>query len=442
MKLKAKILLLISSITLCACNRESYYEFTAPYFEVGYSSEEIVVPENETLYIAGYHQGAEVQGFLDKQRASAMYVNDVLLISIDAIGISGDITGKIREKLKNTCENVNVFATHTHAGIDTLGLWGNVGLEGKNEHFMSNLVDAAVKAGKQATENKTKGKMYYGYHDTEGLQDDSREPVIFDSNVYQFRFVGENGSGVRLINYAAHAESLRGDNYMVSADYVGKTRDLIKETTGDDVLFVQGAIGGLIMTKELVEPFDAVQNMNETGTRLANFVLAIDNEVELNSKVKLGMKTFKTKLDNTLFFYYRFLGILKNKICRGKSMTGYMLKTEASILTIGDIAIYLMPGEIFPELVYGGTLTNEDPDTLVNLAKQNGYEKVLVFGLANDELGYIVPKSSYLLNEKAPYVATQKDETGENHYEETNSSSKDCCEDIYKVYSNIFKLFK
>ena len=88
--------------------------------------------------------------------------------------------------------------------------------------------------------------------------------------------------------------------------------------------------------------------------------------------------------------------------------------------------IALIPGEIFPELVYGGeygsaSADNQNPTPLVQTAKEFGVEKLLILGLANDELGYIVSPSDFLVNPDKPYIDKIVDKTGENHYEETNS---------------------
>ena len=436
MKKRFALILCFLLVSCKAPEKVDYFAEDFDSFYAGFSSEIIEVPEDEKLFIAGYHQGSEIEGILDYQKASAITINNNIFISIDSVGISSAVTKQIRNKLSDVSDNVNVFSTHDHAGIDTLGLWGGIGVDGKNDKFMSNLVDAAVLAGKNSFANQQKSKLYFGFNDTEDLQEDSRDPIVFDKNVYQFRFERENGNGIRLINYAAHAESLRGSNYQVSADYVGKMRDVIKEKTNDDVLFVQGAIGGLIMTKELVDPFDPIQNMSFTGERLANYILNISNEVLVDTKMKLKRKSFSVDLDNTAFMLYQFLGILDKDLEKGKTETGYKIKTEASILEIGDILIYVIPGEIFPELVYGGYL-KQDIQTLKELAGEHGYEKVLVFGLANDEIGYIIPKSDFVINEKAPYILPLQNVEGENHYEETNSASKNAAETIYNVFKEL-----
>jgi hypothetical protein len=45
----------------------------------------------------------------------------------------------------------------------------------------------------------------------------------------------------------------------------------------------------------------------------------------------------------------------------------------------------------------------------------------LIFGLANDELGYVLPPNDFVLNETMPYLNNGRDHHDRRHYEETNS---------------------
>jgi len=440
--MRKRIILVISllAVLMTSCSKENNikdFQVTSSSYEVGYYSDYIPIPLEGSHYIAGYHQGVEADGILDKQMVSAMYINNAFLISVDCIGLSIKTTELIRSGLSSISHNINVFSTHTHAGLDTLGLWGGIGLEGKNAIFMQNLVETAINVGKMAYYKRQNGRMYFGSIRTEDIQEDSRAPYVYDDNLYQFRFVGNDGYGVRLINYAAHAESLRGSNRKVSADYVGGIRRIIKEKTNDDLMFIQGAIGGLIMTAQLATPFDPETNLELTSKAIADYILDIDNERELTPKITILRRKFTTKLDNYAFMFYKFLGIVQNELKSANSMTGYSIESEISIMLIDDILVYFVPGEIFPELVYGNSRDEKDPKTLSWLAKKYEIDNVLVFGLSNDELGYIVPPSSYLLNEKAPYFAGIKDSSGENHYEETNSTSIECAQDLYNSYLSL-----
>ena len=98
-----------------------------------------------------------------------------------------------------------------------------------------------------------------------------------------------------------------------------------------------------------------------------------------------------------------------------------MIHSELGVLTVGSVTLALIPGEIFPELVSGKGLGEGDPEALAQIAERHQLETLLIVGLCNDELGYIIPPSNYLLNEELPYIENAPDATGEDHYEETNS---------------------
>jgi len=430
MKRKILVLLTAAFFLFTACsNKPTVFSTEAKGWTMGFASMEIIPPD-EPLNIAGYNQGVKITGVLDYQRASAVWMDTgsdgVLLIGIDCVGLSSGTVAKIRKRI-DLDAMVFVYSTHTHAGIDTLGLWGEIGVDGKNEAFQNRLIDAAVAAAEKAYENRTAGKLYYGSVHTENIYRDSRDPQVYDENMYILRFAPESGSGLRIVNYAAHAESLRGDNTLVSRDFPGRMADIIKETTGDDMLFIPGAIGGLIMTRVLCEgEFDAEENLRLTGEALAEYALSDYREEELSPRLLAASTKFDVPLDNTVFLLYRFLGILDNPARHGDSETGYTLTSEMALLTLGDITFALIPGEIFPELVYGGYFPENiesNPTPLEETAAKYGVKKLLIAGLANDEIGYIVPPNNFLLHEIAPYITTPKDDArGENHYEETNSA--------------------
>lgn len=412
-------------------------------YTVGFGSVALTVPtdSDQPLYIAGYHAGWEITDVRDEQRASAVWLENgatsVLLISIDCIGLGGDTVATIRQRIAavselSRCDSVNIVATHTHAGIDTLGLWGTVAIDGKNADFMDTLIDGAVQAAEQAYADRTTGTLTYCETETAFLQEDSRYPKQYDKNIYQLRFApfDDEHNGIRIWSFAAHAEALRSDNTRVSRDYPGVVCDVITQQTGEDTLYLPGAIGGLVMTPLLVDPFDAETNLQRTGERIATVaMLKPDRSRELAPSMAVSRVTFDTKLENTLFQYYRFLGILQNDV-RYTLFAGYRLQTELTLLQLGDVTLALLPGEVFPELV-SGTGEDEDPVALAELAAAAGIEDLVVIGLANDELGYILPPSAFVTDPELPYVR----EAEGDHYEETNSVGPEVAVDLAKAFA-------
>lgn len=427
------------------------YESSGDSWYAGFGRRQFIPDEKsgQPLYIAGYNNGVEIADVLDYCEARALWLDTgdkgILLIGIDCIALDSSVVNKIRASLADIpdCVSIQVYSTHTHAGADTLGMWGPIGIDGKNEAYMENLIQSAVEAGKEAVENRTKGELYFAQIKTENMYRDSRNPQVYDENLYQLHFKAEDKtSGIRLFSYGAHPESLRGNNRLLSRDFAGRLCDEVAKETGDDTMFAPGAIGGLIMTKEFVYAnYNPVENLKLTSEALAEYALSITGDMEnkIDPQMTFNSKNCVVPMDNTAFWIYKLLGILNNKEVRAESATGYGVETEVSVLKLDNLAIALIPGEIFPELVYGGEygdagIGEENPESLVQIAEEYGIEDLVIVGLANDEIGYIVPPTDFLVNEKLPYLERTMDDKGEDHYEETNSIGIECANVIAETF--------
>jgi len=435
------------------CSKEGSQKWT-----MGFGCREIIYTpaQEETLYMGGYNSDWQPTESHDNCEAKAVWMDTgsggVLLIGIDCVALSGTVVEEIRTKLSSLCEetgctSVNVYATHTHAGLDTLGLWGPLGVDGKSEGYMQKLIDAAVEAAGDAVLDRQTGTLRYGKAETQKVLYDSRYPEVFDPNLHQLRFVPDDPQkgGIRLFSLAAHAESMRGANRILSRDFPGELCDNILEQTGDRAMFMPGAIGGLIMTDVLLKgEFDPVENMLLTANVLTEYALSIDptEEILVSPVLSYAKTKFEVPLDNTAFMLMKFLGILENPARRGESGTGYILQSEITVLSLGEISLALIPGEIFPELVYGGTYGQANPDEvnptpLCEIASNHGIETLLIVGLANDELGYIVPPSDFMVHPTEPYFTKIVDYKNENHYEETNSVGPKCAQVIADIFESL-----
>ena len=83
-------------------------------------------------------------------------------------------------------------------------------------------------------------------------------------------------------------------------------------------------------------------------------------------------------------------------------------KTEIDAFRLGPIEMLCIPGEVYPEIVDGGVESPEgadypgEPIEVPPLRPQMKGELNLVFGLANDEIGYILPKTQW--DTKSPFT--------------------------------------
>lgn len=446
--MKKLTIILALTLLLAACDRPTTGE--QPIWQMGYGMRELIPedPESNTYYIAGYQNDHPAEGVLDYQRVKAVYLaagdEAVLLIVIDCVGLSSGQVQDIRNALPKPLRKItHVVSTHTHAGIDTLGLWGPVAIDGKDENFQQQLTEKAAEAVEEAYKTRSLGHLYYGASSAgiEALQHDSCAPYVYDKAIHQLRFAPlDGGSGIRLLNYAAHAESLRSENALISADFPRYLCDAVKRESGDDALFLPVAIGGLIMTNRLTDEqgreYPVTENVVKTGELLASAVLSISDERELVPSLRCLTQTVNLPLENKVFIAMGALGVLTNKILtKGEGTYGLSVATSVSLLRLGDLTVVCLPGELFPELAYGAGDVLGVTATLREILDEDFF----VIGLCDDEVGYIVPPSDFLVHETDPYLSTVTDETGENHYEETNSVGPETAERLLSAVAELRK---
>lgn len=406
--------------------------------------------EKKKYYIAGYGENNPARGVIDPQYAHAMWIDDntgrggVLFISLDIVGILNKDVNKIRHILKGFCNrtgcrSINVCSTHNHAGIDTMGIWGRLPFSGKDPNFMELLFNSVLTACETAYNSRKDGDLYLGTIGVPDMQEDIRTPIVYSKTLTRFRFVPADGSDeVWLLNFASHSESLQGSNHLVSADFPCYLRERIKDKTGADVVYTVGAIGGMISMDipeedKLRREHRLLESTRNIGYKLAEYAIAIDNDTKLSCKVDFARREFYIGADNTILTLACYIGLLEADRYADPSLPKYLcLKTEITYFEIGGKKLLLLPCEIFPELVFGGFLGAEEsatgkgaeanPQILTEICED---EEILVFGLANDELGYVVPPNDFILNPTAPYLENARDKFNRKHYEETNSMGPD-----------------
>ena len=401
----------------------------------------------KTYYIAGYDSNNPVKGVLDDLYARAVYLDDnrgsggVVFCSLDCVGISRHDINDIRKLVLESgkigkIKSINIASTHTHAGIDTQGLWGEkLYKTGKDAAFLANLKKQAAKAIIEAFENRRDGRLFMGYTEAEDMQADVRTPVTYDKNLTRFRFSPFDNSGdIYIINFASHAELL-GTTSLVSADFPAYLIKEIEESVPKaQAVFFNGAVGGMISAKEIKKVYrdsiDCEAYMKGFGKQLGELALSIDNETEV--KPILNIKSVGVDIPgaNTVLILARFIGVLNNDIVRTDKRNKVCIRSEVGYMELGekDAAIFLIPGELFPELFNGEFLTEKDSAH----HRRASYKKVLsdltdcrhrfVIGLCNDELGYILAENDFMLNEALPYINKATDDMDRDHYEETNST--------------------
>ena len=121
-------------------------------------------------------------------------------------------------------------------------------------------------------------------------------------------------------------------------------------------------------------------------------------------------------------------------------MTGkWQVRTEIAAWKIGPASFLTIPGEIYPEIVNGGIESPQGQDFDLSpietppLRELMTGEYKFVFGMANDELGYIIPKSEW--DNEAPYLYNSDEST----YGEVNSLGPDTAPFLHTTVMEMLK---
>jgi hypothetical protein len=228
------------------------------------------------------------------------------------------------------------------------------------------------------------------------------------------------------MNFAAHPNTLGGGNRDVSADYPYWLRKTINDTKTVNVLFGAGAIGA-------VDPGDfcddVVERTRIQGETLGKAALTIDNDKEMPVEITVLQHKYFSPVDNGLLALMVTIGAVSGqRYASDKGEIGLSLLTEMTYIKLGTQQIILLPGEPFPEVIYGGAAeadksatgkgTDINPTPVIDVV---GDKELLVYAVSNDMTGYCVPPNDYILHPTQAYIEQGRDIHDRRHYHETNS---------------------
>jgi len=300
------------------------------------------------------------------------------------------------------------------------------------------------------------------------------EPSKFN----KLRFAPDNPDSKEtlLLNFAAHPfyggwkrADWPADN--ISGDFVYYMEELINEA-GANMIFVNGAVNGINPNKGAVpntnsgeewDAFWAEPDKNHGwlvrafGRDFAGLALAMtmppeeiagnkqtnpDNEhgkeyrfiieimqrgstvaeTELHPRLDIRLREVRVDIENPLIRWTAKRDMLNMNVLRdGKILLGV---TEIGLLELGgEITVALLPGEFTPGLAWRGGDTTaayaiRQRDFAYPTFSESAGREVLVFGLCNDEIGYVIPDNDYVMFYADNLANKLLDTWGYDHYAE------------------------
>ena len=402
---------------------------------------------------------------IDDQRVRVYAVTDgvsgvVIQAVIDGFGFSRGDVQIIRERMEefaaeNNVVAINVSVLHQHSCIDTLGMnvplaqalilnTGNAAAGGiiedlkveKNQEFMENLYAKTVLSMKRAVNAMKPGELSYGSADIGELIYDKREPKDFDPNINRLRFVPDDGTTeIWVLEAGIHCTMLGAGPDELTADFPFYIERKIKMETGANVVYVQGAELAITTdcdTLNLPEDIDGIDRMIAYGEAVADRVIAIDNDVKLDPVLNIKMAEVRLDVTNEILTLASREDVLNPVIVRTED--DYQMITEIGYMELGnEVAIFICPGEFDPLLIYGGPESGDaswsgEEWGYEPLKNFTSCENVMVFGLSNDQAGYVLRDNEYhsmfTENEEINVISTSAGSTFVNAFIDLVDSTK------------------
>ncbi|HET6203888.1 MAG TPA: hypothetical protein VFI25_13935 [Planctomycetota bacterium] len=397
-----------------------------------------VSPGGPPIWMAGYGHGRRATGVHDEITARAFVWDDgeraVALVALDLVGLFRDRVERIRQRARQDPAlsrlEVVVASTHNHEGPDTLGLWGPGPMQsGVDAAYLDSVEERVLEAIAAAHAGRRPATLWAGDAPTEGLVHDSRLPVVQDEvlRVLEARDARGGRPIASVLVFSSHPEAAGPKNTLLTADFPATARRCVERARGSTALFFAGSIGGLLGPGPIrirdpetgvLAPEDSIRNADLYGEALGRFALgALDGaERVAEPRLRLDRRELEVPVENPLYLLGARLGVIRREDLvppEEGSQAEVRLRTEVGRLRIGEVDWLLVPGEIYPELVFGGVLDPADPaadfpDAPVEapLFPLLAGRRRAVIGLAGDEIGYILPKRQWDL--KPPFAFGRK----------------------------------
>ncbi len=400
------------------------------------------------VWIAGFSQNRAATAIHDDLWAIACVLDDghtrLGVVVLDAIGFFHDDVVAVRRACAPEwkLDYAIVCSTHNHSTPDLMGLWGPSPLRsGVDPRYRAQVIAASAKALGDAVAALQPARV--AAHEipmpTDGLVADTRKPIVFDPDVRVMHFTNPtNGNTIgTIVGWANHPETPWSKNTEITADFCGFLRDTLEHGfthngqtfangLGGIHLYVNGAVGGLMTTHPSVTVRDPwlhedFQEPSHEKSRAVGHQLAariLSRLAEPNpppadfAPISIRARTMGLPVENKMFLAAAYLGLIDRGHVSWKKM-----RTEVALVTIGDASIVCVPGEIYPEIVNGGIEHPPGADFDTGPVEVPPLRELMpgrvkfVFGLANDELGYLIPKSEW--DVKPPRLYDSKGVYGE-----------------------------
>lgn len=375
----------------------------------GYAQSVITPGLERPVYLAGFGRDRQAISVHDELYARALALlweeGCLVVMALDLLGLGRHRCQGVEKQLRasQSAAQLLLCCTHTHHGPDTIGLWGPDELtSGVDPVYLDQLAGRTLATAKEAIARAEPASLRAASVEVSGLAKNSRDPGIVDEELTCLQFCRPDDGRIlaNWLIYPCHPEVLWDDNPHITSDYLAAMRKEMEQVTGGPCLGQVGALGGMMTPDVQDHSYEEAEAMGIALARAAQQAISAATFKPV-TRFRYHRHEFRTPLENPLFHAAIAAGLLAD--LRGPDGE---LTSEASLLQLNDTWLFGVPGELLPALgmAYKARMRRE------------GASHAGIVGLANDELGYILPEDAFY------YPADPLDPGA--HYEETMSAGK------------------
>jgi len=428
--------------------------------------------EFDAIYMAGFQSPRPAAGVADELEAVAVVFDDgatrVGIVAADVVGLSHSFVEKVRDVYAEELglDYLLVHATHNHQGPDTQGIWGRSRLrngvpDGYLKFLRKQMGTALAQAVRRLEPADIEVAEIRG-RDRAIATIDTRKPEVIDDGLRVAIVTRAGGGDVlgTLLNFGNHVELLWDRNFELTADVAGWARrgldrglaydgSLYKPGLGGTTLWLTGNIGGLITTTPKTGVMDprtgdliakpSQEKARAQGYQIAEAVLEARASGEFARLAAPRVSVVKRDIDvpvsNWPLVLAGSLGVLDRDV---DLRWGFDTDSEVALVRVGELWIACIPGELYPEIAIGGIENPPGADYEVAPVEtpplrsaMRGRVNMMV-NLANDALGYIIPRSEW--DAEAPWIYGNS----ERSYGEIVSAGPDTARIVHRALMRVF----
>ena len=349
------------------------------------------------------------------------------LVSVEVIAVSAEFATRVRVAAERAtgipAQNVLLSATHTHCGPVTLNHFFNQG-QPLDTKYLESMEAQIVASIVEAFTARKPRSLRSGLVPCEGIAVNRRTEDGLPVDPYAGVLLVEELDGKPVavgVSYACHTTVLGPDTLSITQDFPYYTIARLQEQLGDvEAIYFNGAQGDLSIGHKsdlsavgVVDSFRTFATAQHLGERLADAVLAGLQELKTvepviaiqSASIRLPLKRYRPLDEMTEAKRKALAGLEEDgegiELLRRKQTALFarieeyyallyeqsqehepkVLPLEFVAVSVGDIVLLSLPGEIFVQIA-------------LDIRKESPFSTTIFLGLTNDYAGYIPSKGA------------------------------------------------